>query len=356
MACIEWIDPLMAAGNLDSGADRHGGRREPFRSRWRSRTAAPVGRPRLRGPRRPLGGALRLQPRADTAECSRRDSRASPDGPRCARSGRDASFLGDGNAFFNRPGPRVVETLECLAEALHPEAFHFRASLTPAGSVPDAELRNTGRSRGSWTSSFASHGPRARRGRGLRQVRQCWRVSTRSRARRRHRRRIRRDSRSTITSTSAISTDIDRLLPADAPRYDLALLHRRDRALREGRGAGSSSTRSRAARVRCSWRHRGASGRRIFRGPIPFETTIAPGGCRGIPQPYRVHSDARLPGPLHAPPEAPAALANPGAREPARATAPHDSRLAWALARDRLRAKCNATGPTSIWGVKGAER
>jgi iron complex transport system substrate-binding protein len=34
-------------------------------------------------------------------------------------------FLGDGNAYFNRPGPRVAETLEILAEALHPEAFRF---------------------------------------------------------------------------------------------------------------------------------------------------------------------------------------------------------------------------------------
>jgi iron complex transport system substrate-binding protein len=34
-------------------------------------------------------------------------------------------FLGDGSALFNRPGPRVVETLECLAEALHPDAFRF---------------------------------------------------------------------------------------------------------------------------------------------------------------------------------------------------------------------------------------
>lgn len=39
------------------------------------------------------------------------------------RNGR--VLLGDGNAYFNRPGPRVVETLEIVAEALHPEAFRF---------------------------------------------------------------------------------------------------------------------------------------------------------------------------------------------------------------------------------------
>jgi iron complex transport system substrate-binding protein len=32
-------------------------------------------------------------------------------------------FLADGNQFFNRPGPRIVESLEILAEILHPELF-----------------------------------------------------------------------------------------------------------------------------------------------------------------------------------------------------------------------------------------
>ena len=32
---------------------------------------------------------------------------------------------GDGNAYFNRPGPRVVEALEILAELLHPGRFDF---------------------------------------------------------------------------------------------------------------------------------------------------------------------------------------------------------------------------------------
>jgi iron complex transport system substrate-binding protein len=34
-------------------------------------------------------------------------------------------FLCDGNQYFNRPGPRLVESLEILAELLHPEVFHF---------------------------------------------------------------------------------------------------------------------------------------------------------------------------------------------------------------------------------------
>jgi iron complex transport system substrate-binding protein len=42
---------------------------------------------------------------------------------RAVREGR--VFLADGNAYFNRPGPRLVETLEILAELLHPDRFSF---------------------------------------------------------------------------------------------------------------------------------------------------------------------------------------------------------------------------------------
>src|SRR5690606_4495425 len=38
---------------------------------------------------------------------------------RAVRSGR--AYLTDGNQYFNRPGPRLVESAEILAELLHPE-------------------------------------------------------------------------------------------------------------------------------------------------------------------------------------------------------------------------------------------
>lgn len=40
---------------------------------------------------------------------------------RAVRAGR--VFVADGNAFFNRPGPRIVESLEILAGAIHPSVF-----------------------------------------------------------------------------------------------------------------------------------------------------------------------------------------------------------------------------------------
>lgn len=36
---------------------------------------------------------------------------------------RARTYVADGNAYFNRPGPRIVESLEILASAVHPETF-----------------------------------------------------------------------------------------------------------------------------------------------------------------------------------------------------------------------------------------
>ena len=42
---------------------------------------------------------------------------------RAVREGR--VYLADGNAFFNRPGPRLVESAEIIAEILHPDVCNF---------------------------------------------------------------------------------------------------------------------------------------------------------------------------------------------------------------------------------------
>ena len=34
-------------------------------------------------------------------------------------------FIADGNAFFNRPGPRLVESAQMIAEIAHPEVAHY---------------------------------------------------------------------------------------------------------------------------------------------------------------------------------------------------------------------------------------
>ena len=56
----------------------------------------------------------------------------------CVRSGR--VYLMDGNAYFSRPGPRLVDSLEILAHALHPTIHPLPVGLTSAEQISLAEL------------------------------------------------------------------------------------------------------------------------------------------------------------------------------------------------------------------------
>jgi iron complex transport system substrate-binding protein len=59
---------------------------------------------------------------------------------RAVQAGR--VYVADGNAYFNRPGPRIVESLEILAACLHPEAFRdFRSKHRDAVVRVDADLK-----------------------------------------------------------------------------------------------------------------------------------------------------------------------------------------------------------------------
>jgi iron complex transport system substrate-binding protein len=56
------------------------------------------------------------------------------------RTGR--VYVADGNAYFNRPGPRIVESLEILAACLHPDAFpDFLGKHRSAVVRVDADLK-----------------------------------------------------------------------------------------------------------------------------------------------------------------------------------------------------------------------
>ena len=51
-------------------------------------------------------------------------------------------YVADGNAYFNRPGPRIVESLEILAGCLHPEVFaEFRTKHRDSVLRLDADLK-----------------------------------------------------------------------------------------------------------------------------------------------------------------------------------------------------------------------
>ena len=123
VACIEWIDPLMHAENwvpelveiaggrvMLGEAGRHSGYFE-FEQMMEADpdviAVMPCGFdiPRTAAEMPPLAA------RPGWAELS------------AVRNGR--VFLTDGNQYFNRPGPRIVESAEILAELLHPEVFDF---------------------------------------------------------------------------------------------------------------------------------------------------------------------------------------------------------------------------------------
>ena len=123
VACIEWIEPLMAAGNwipemvdMAGGVNLFGiaGEHSPWIS-WDELAAAD---PDI---------ILVLPCGFDIAQ-SRAEMRVLAAMPgwaelRAVREGR--VFLTDGNQYFNRPGPRLVESLEIFAEILHPAHFSF---------------------------------------------------------------------------------------------------------------------------------------------------------------------------------------------------------------------------------------
>jgi iron complex transport system substrate-binding protein len=118
VACIEWLEPLMAAGNwvpelvdMAGGANLFGevGKHSPW-MRWEQLFEADpdviVIMPCGWDPDRTLPEMHWLTDRPEWAQL------------RAVRSSQ--VHLTDGNQYFNRPGPRLVESLEILATILHP--------------------------------------------------------------------------------------------------------------------------------------------------------------------------------------------------------------------------------------------
>jgi iron complex transport system substrate-binding protein len=123
VACVEWLDPLMAAGNwmpelvaMAGGVNLFGeaGKHAPWMT-WEQLVA------------RDPDVIVLLPCGFDIARCHR-DLPVLAQRPEWATLKAVLSgqvFLLDGNQYFNRPGPRLVESLEILAELLHPNTFAF---------------------------------------------------------------------------------------------------------------------------------------------------------------------------------------------------------------------------------------
>lgn len=123
VATIEWLEPLMAGGNwmpelvaLAGGKNLFGtaGAHSPW-TKWEELARSDPDVLVVV----PCGFGL-AQTRRELSQLTERPGWREL---RAVRTGRVA--LADGNAFFNRSGPRLVESVEILAEIFHPEAFEF---------------------------------------------------------------------------------------------------------------------------------------------------------------------------------------------------------------------------------------
>jgi iron complex transport system substrate-binding protein len=123
VACIEWIDPLMAAGNwspelveMAGGVNLFGeaGKHSPWMS-WEALVAADP-------------DVIFISPCGFDIARTMEETHlltGKPEWRELKAVREDRVFVADGNQYFNRPGPRLVESLEILAELLHPELFNF---------------------------------------------------------------------------------------------------------------------------------------------------------------------------------------------------------------------------------------
>jgi iron complex transport system substrate-binding protein len=123
VACVEWIEPLMAAGNwmpelieMAGGINLFGNAGE--HSPWMKFEELAAADPDL----------IVIAPCGFNMDRAAIDlpaltSRPEWAGLKAVKEGK--VFLGDGNQYFNRPGPRIVESVQILAEIFHPELFRF---------------------------------------------------------------------------------------------------------------------------------------------------------------------------------------------------------------------------------------
>lgn len=121
--CIEWIEPLMVCGNWMPELVKMAGGNNLFGEAGKHAPSLTWEQLCISNP-----DVILVLPCGFDIERTRREMPALTRKPewtmlQAVRGGQ--VFLLDGNQFFNRPGPRLVESLEILAEVLHPGTFAF---------------------------------------------------------------------------------------------------------------------------------------------------------------------------------------------------------------------------------------
>jgi iron complex transport system substrate-binding protein len=129
VACIEWIDPLFAGGNWIAELVEIAGGDYPLASAG------------VHSPKMTWQTLIEYQPEVIVImPCGFKIPQTQADLPTLTAHPQWSElpavktqrvYVVDGNAYFNRPGPRIVESAEILAEILHPGEC---AGLAPSGS------------------------------------------------------------------------------------------------------------------------------------------------------------------------------------------------------------------------------
>jgi iron complex transport system substrate-binding protein len=126
LACIEWIEPLMATANwMPELVEMAGAENVEWRT-WEDLAAADP-------------DIILVMPCGFDLEraVSEMYWLTGRDGWYALRAVRNGQvYVADGNQYFNRPGPRLVESLEILAGIVHPEIFPPRHARSAATAFP----------------------------------------------------------------------------------------------------------------------------------------------------------------------------------------------------------------------------
>jgi iron complex transport system substrate-binding protein len=123
VACIEWLEPLMVSGNwipevvnLAGGSSilAEAGKHSPF-VQWEAIQQANP-------------DVIVVMPCGFSIERSMKEMNVLLGLPGFAELSavkNNRIYITDGNQYFNRPGPRIVDSLEIMAEIIHPKLFNF---------------------------------------------------------------------------------------------------------------------------------------------------------------------------------------------------------------------------------------
>ncbi|MTJ48550.1 cobalamin-binding protein [Dolichospermum sp. UHCC 0259] len=123
VACIEWIDPLMTAANWVPELINLAGGRPLF-----CLTGKPATHVKWEALIDSNPDVIIFMPCGFDLQRTQQEAELFTQRPEwkklhAVQTGR--VFITDGNAYFNRPGPRLVDSVEILAEILHPDIFDY---------------------------------------------------------------------------------------------------------------------------------------------------------------------------------------------------------------------------------------